>query len=114
MSRQERQSLSSCEIVSGSILAKEHNPWILQTSDGQVSTDTSPSEKNSKEQVLSCTHLRSGTFIRIQPMEYYCGGWAEEHFHHQLRLPIECHVGKGIVCLLEGKKETLCVCANAS
>lgn len=104
MSRQERQSLSSCEIESGSIRAEEHNPWTLQTPNGLVSTDAISSENSSKEeQVLACTYLHSETIIRIKPMEYYCGGWDEEHFHHQLRLPIECHVGKGIVCLLEGK-----------
>lgn len=70
------------------ITPHEDQPWAL-------------SEFRSEESGLPCCRLETGTTIKIGPMARQYGGWNEDHFHNNLRLPIECNVSKGVVVLLE-------------
>ena len=49
--------------------------------------------------------IESGTTIRVAPMERARGGWDDEHFHDDLRVPDGSPVGRGLVVTLEGTKE---------
>lgn len=97
-----RKSLSTCEVHQGFLMAQEHASWKL--SENASTTEIPPTATTAiTEERLSCHYLRSGTVLQVMPIEYEFGGWSEEHFHHDLRLPVECHVGKGVVCLFEGE-----------
>lgn len=97
----DRKSLSTCDVSQGYLAAKEHEPWKLSENVSTVATASS-NHNSTAEERLVCHYLRPGTNLRVLPIEYEYGGWSEEHFHHNLRLPVQCHVGKGVVCLLEG------------
>eukprot|EP00547_Thalassionema_nitzschioides_P009810 CAMPEP_0194228754 /NCGR_PEP_ID=MMETSP0156-20130528/43535_1 /TAXON_ID=33649 /ORGANISM="Thalassionema nitzschioides, Strain L26-B" /LENGTH=627 /DNA_ID=CAMNT_0038961273 /DNA_START=698 /DNA_END=2578 /DNA_ORIENTATION=- len=60
-----------------------------------------PSAFRSGESDLPCCRLEPETTVKIAPMDREYGGWNEEHFHSNLRLPMECNVGKGVVVVLE-------------
>lgn len=37
--------------------------------------------------IVPFAQIRKGTCIRIPPMKWHCGGWDNQHFHDQLRIP---------------------------
>jgi hypothetical protein len=52
---------------------------------------------------VKCTALSSRESIRISPMEKTRGGWDDEHFNVNLRVPEGSVVGRGMVVMLEGE-----------
>lgn len=52
---------------------------------------------------VKCTALSSRESIRISPMEKTRGGWDDEHFNVNLRVPEGSVVGRGMVIMLEGE-----------
>jgi hypothetical protein len=52
---------------------------------------------------IKCTALSPNQTIRISPMERTRGGWDQEHFHTNLRVPEGNEVGRGMVVMLEGE-----------
>lgn len=66
-------------------------------SGADVTTTTDHEVKAAK-----CTALSENQTIRIPPMERERGGWDEEHFHVNLRVPEGSVVGRGMVIMLEG------------
>mmetsp|Transcript_14597 Transcript_14597/g.27445 ORF Transcript_14597/g.27445 Transcript_14597/m.27445 type:complete len:881 (+) Transcript_14597:76-2718(+) len=37
--------------------------------------------------------MKQGATIRIPPMQWHCGGWDDQHFHDQLRIPLPVRSG---------------------
>lgn len=64
-------------------------------------------EVSASETDYPCNVLEPGTTIRIAPMARQYGGWNEAHFHPNLRLPLGCNVGTGVVVMLEGKNKKI-------
>lgn len=117
----EHHSLSACTVdAQKSILIKpnesDSNNWTQdQTNNNNNDNETDDiditkiSEAYAQNAVIHSivpyTEINPGTTIRISPMEWKCGGWDEEHFHPNLRIPINrsssSGSNKGIVITLE-------------
>lgn len=89
----ERTSASECTVEAGWVNPSTDSAWHV-------------SEKRESETSLPCHRLEIGARVRIAPMDRQFGGWNQIHFHPNLRIPLECTVGKGITVTLEG----VCVC----
>ena len=86
----EHHSASACRY-------EESNIEVSPNEDGQWQEDESPSS------ALPVVKLKSGTTIRVSPIERKCGGWDNEHFHEDLKLPTESNYSLGMVVTFEGK-----------
>jgi len=112
----EHGSLSACNIPTetaattssptATLLVKPNendaNHWNESELDGN---DTFNLNSNAViHSIVPFTALPKGTTLRIQPMEWHCGGWDDEHFHSNLRLPLSsssASQNKGMVVTLE-------------
>ena len=72
--------------------------WRVVTNDDDMAEDVPEETK-----AVKCTFLSDNQSIRIAPMEKSRGGWDDEHFHTNLRIPEGSEVGRGMVVLLEGE-----------
>jgi hypothetical protein len=103
----EKGSLSVCSIPTTTENAiikpneNDSNHWTELPS----STDTSNLNSNAViHSIVPFSSLPDGTTVRIPPMEWNCGGWDDEHFHPNFRLPLTSSASsrnKGMVVTLE-------------
>ncbi len=97
----EKQSLASSTIQTDQSLFVKYDQSTTQWS--ETAYNNNASEDFSSFTQLPITNLTPNTTIRIAPMEWNCGGWAEEHFHESLRLPSSSPVSRGILVKLQAK-----------
>jgi hypothetical protein len=86
----EHHSLSACTVDKDqSIIVKQdvtNNQWVDSvpaTSDNIAGT----ANNSTSTSITPVSKLPEGTTLRIAPMEWNCGGWADEHFHEYLKIP---------------------------
>ena len=89
----EHHSASACGYEESNIEVSSSN------GEGQWQEESSSSTSS----VLPVVKLKSGTTIRVSPIERKCGGWDNEHFHENLKLPSDSNHSLGMVVTLEGK-----------
>jgi len=89
----ERPSASLCEISSDESVLVTCDPTTKQW------VETKADSKNAEATPI--VQMDRGTTVRVSPMEWRCGGWAEEHFHEALKLPATSTEGRGIVVTVE-------------
>jgi len=106
----ERYSLSACTVLTNKYTALQkdetnNNDNNNTTDQWNWIDDSSASLDPAAATTVPTTKLSNTTSIRIAPMEWNCGGWAEEHFHEQLKLPPSSSntPSKGIIVKLEAK-----------
>lgn len=90
--------------LSISTIQTDKSLYIQQDKTTQQWIETSSKSDDNNNGEYSETPMSSlapGTTIRIQPMEWYCGGWADEHFNEYLKLPSGSQISKGIVVKLQ-------------
>jgi len=103
----ENGSLSVCTIptVNETAIIKPNENDANQWTELPSSTDTTNLNSNAViHSIVPFTSLPEGTSLRIPPMEWHCGGWDDEHFHSNLRLPLTSSAtsqNKGMVVTLE-------------
>ena len=85
MSTREIQEASAATFVYGHLDVSPDEPWTLHEGG-----------------VQPCIILPQDTVVRVAPMARQYGGWTNVHFSPQLRLPLECPCGNGMVVTLEG------------
>lgn len=104
MSREvEHESLSECAVAAAeNLIIKPNENDANNWTELPETTDTSILNANAvMHSIVPYTYTPEGATIRVQPMEWYCGGWDPIHFHSNLRLPLGSPVSKGMVVTLE-------------